>query len=159
MQHTMQLQTCSCYHAECHTVSSMQLLPCRMPHSFTIQLLPCRLYLTVTLGLSPLSITMHCHAIMQHHHAIVTVVQSQHATCNIRSITMGILPWSCHAGTPCNFPHSFPLELLPVTSRHNLVASLLGTSVLHVRTGCINSCNLATADSYANLWIILKVIL
>ena len=27
--------TCSCCHAECHTASNMQLLPCRMPHSFT----------------------------------------------------------------------------------------------------------------------------
>ena len=43
MQNTMH----SCYHAECHTASNMQLLLCRMPHSFTIQLLPCRWYHTV----------------------------------------------------------------------------------------------------------------
>ena len=104
MQNTMQLQTCNCCHAECHTASNMKLLPCRIPHSFTIQLLPCRWYHTVTLGHSQLSVTMHCCVIMQQHHAVVTVVKSQHATCNICSITMGLLPCCCRAGTPCNFP-------------------------------------------------------
>ena len=100
-QNATQLQTYSCCHAECHTAS-----PSSCCHAGGI--------IQSCLGHLPLSVTMHCHAIMQHRYAVITVVQSQHGTCNIHSIIMGILPCGCRAGTPCNLPHKFPLELLPV---------------------------------------------
>ena len=113
MQNATQFHTCSCCHAECHTASNMQLLPCRMPHSFkhaavamqnAAQPKTCSCYYaecctatpssccchTVTLGHSPLSVTKHCHAIMQHLHAVMAY-NLQHTWHPYRNISLQLM--------------------------------------------------------------------